>query len=237
MSNFKDLYNRLGFIVLVYTPLLICLIIGGDAWKYFAIAVTVLVFGEVFYRCTSVPGDGSMWGPVVLAFFLMLAMAGGMAASVALRNDAMGFVRLGVPMVAVFAADSFAYGGGRAMKDEESEGPGGSRFKVIRILSPGKTDAGFVSGYTGGILATIIAASACAIFTDIPWAAWQVVLMAFILPAVAIASDLVESGTKRALRIKDFSRLLGDHGGFTDRFDAFSLTLLFYYMTQSALFT
>lgn len=36
----------------------------------------------------------------------------------------------------------------------------------------------------------------------------------------ASAGDLLESRMKRALQIKDFSKILGDHGGLYDRFDS-----------------
>ncbi|HLB47200.1 MAG TPA: phosphatidate cytidylyltransferase [Anaerolineales bacterium] len=81
-------------------------------------------------------------------------------------------------------------------------------------ISPGKT----LEGAGGGLLfAAVFGASLCSTV------GWSYVHGALIGAAVALAGltgDLTVSGWKRALGLKDFSNLLGAHGGVLDRFDA-----------------
>ena len=50
------------------------------------------------------------------------------------------------------------------------------------------------------------------------------ILWSLPLVAIALMGDLFKSFIKRQVGIKDFSNVLGEHGGFTDRFDSLLFT-------------
>ncbi|ENY69386.1 Phosphatidate cytidylyltransferase [Metamycoplasma auris 15026] len=54
----------------------------------------------------------------------------------------------------------------------------------------------------------------------------QLVVGLIVLPIASIVGDLIFSGIKRILGIKDFSNLIPGHGGFMDRFDSMSLVAI-----------
>ena len=117
----------------------------------------------------------------------------------------------------VWAADIFAYFGGRAL----------GRRKLAPTISPGKSWEGAISG----LVAVIVLAVIVVIVTARPhgnlfWLlrgrvglAGMVVACAALV-AMAVMGDLVESLAKRSAGIKDSSRLLPGHGGVLDRIDA-----------------
>jgi len=73
-------------------------------------------------------------------------------------------------------------------------------------LSPKKTWEGLVGGTLAGVLFFLIIN--------------KPVLLAIPFVLVALLGDLFKSFIKRQVGIKDFSQLLGEHGGLTDRFDS-----------------
>ncbi|WP_333785363.1 phosphatidate cytidylyltransferase [Thermocrinis sp.] len=81
-------------------------------------------------------------------------------------------------------------------------------------LSPKKTWEGLVGGALAGLLFFLII-NKPVLFT-IP----------FVL--VALLGDLFKSFIKRQVGIKDFSQLLGEHGGLTDRFDSVLFICIFW---------
>lgn len=78
-------------------------------------------------------------------------------------------------------------------------------------LSPKKTWEGFMGGFISGITFLYFA-------SDIP------IIYGCFLVLCAVAGDLFKSFIKRQVGIKDFSGALGEHGGFTDRFDSLLFT-------------
>ncbi len=73
-------------------------------------------------------------------------------------------------------------------------------------LSPKKTWEGLVGGTLAGVLFFLL--------FDKP------VLLAIPFVFIALIGDLFKSFIKRQVGIKDFSHILGEHGGLTDRFDS-----------------
>jgi phosphatidate cytidylyltransferase len=130
-----------------------------------------------------------------------------------------GLVFLLSILTLVWAADIFAYAGGRAF----------GRRKLAPTLSPGKSWEGAISGFVGVCLLALFwlwfdqrfAITSPSLFTRLwstspLWLAGAVVL----LTATSVVGDLVESLVKRGAGMKDSSQLLPGHGGVLDRVDA-----------------
>jgi phosphatidate cytidylyltransferase len=117
----------------------------------------------------------------------------------------------------VWAADIFAYFGGRAL----------GKRKLAPTISPGKSWEGAISG----LVAVVVLAAIVVLVTARPhgnlfWLLRErlgfagMVLACAALVAMAVMGDLVESLAKRSAGIKDSSQLLPGHGGVLDRIDA-----------------
>lgn len=101
------------------------------------------------------------------------------------------------------------------------------RHKLAPRLSPGKTWEGAIASLLTSALVTLfllwLAAflSAHAVDTlSYPGSVFGWLILAIIINAAAQTGDLIESGLKRAARIKDSGTLLPGHGGALDRIDA-----------------
>jgi len=89
--------------------------------------------------------------------------------------------------------------------------------RPFRRLSPNKTLLGYGCGLGGAIaLAVLLRGFATSMSAE------RALVTAVATWIVAGAGDLLGSKFKRIHRIKDFSSLLGPHGGFGDRLDALS---------------
>ena len=110
-------------------------------------------------------------------------------------------------LLTVFAADTFAYFGGRLM----------GRHRLAPTLSPGKTWEGLAVGSIAGIFVSFVA-----LYQDRGHylAIWQALVLGLDVIVAALAGDLFESMLKRDMQVKDTGRLLGGHGGVLDRVDA-----------------
>ena len=121
---------------------------------------------------------------------------------------------------AVWAADIFAYFGGRAF----------GKRKLAPGISPGKSWEGVWSGMVGALfVAAAWLAFDSRYVVDSP-SVYQAIATRFSLPglalvvvflaAMSVVGDLVESLVKRSAGAKDSSALLPGHGGILDRVDA-----------------
>jgi len=110
-------------------------------------------------------------------------------------------------LLTVFAADTFAYFGGRLA----------GRHKLAPTLSPGKTWEGFAVGSLVGVFVSFVA-----LYQDRDHylVIWQAIVLGLVVVLAAAAGDLFESMLKRDMQVKDTGRLLGGHGGVLDRIDA-----------------
>ena len=110
-------------------------------------------------------------------------------------------------LLTVFAADTFAYFGGRLL----------GRHKLAPTLSPGKTWEGFVIGSLAGVFVSFVALyDTRHSYLTI----WEAVVLGIVVVLASVAGDLFESMLKRDMQVKDTGRLLGGHGGILDRVDA-----------------
>jgi phosphatidate cytidylyltransferase len=111
----------------------------------------------------------------------------------------------------VIAADIGAYFVGRALK-----GP-----KLAPRISPGKT----WSGAFGGIVGAIVVGIALGLFFRLS-SVLVLATAALVFAVISQMGDLLESGLKRAFRVKDASGILPGHGGMMDRVDGIVAVLV-----------
>jgi phosphatidate cytidylyltransferase len=110
-------------------------------------------------------------------------------------------------LLTVWAADTFAYFGGRLI----------GRHKLAPTLSPGKTWEGLVIGSLAGVFVSFVALyDTRHTYLRI----WESVVLGIVVVLAAVVGDLFESMLKRDMQVKDTGRLLGGHGGILDRVDA-----------------
>lgn len=110
--------------------------------------------------------------------------------------------------VCVWAADIFAYAGGRSL---------GGKFitrKLFPRLSPKKTWEGYFSGIIGSFAVSWLCSMYVPGFPD-----GHAPLIGLLVGVVSPAGDLMGSMFKRDAGVKDSSSIIPGHGGVLDRFD------------------
>ncbi len=128
---------------------------------------------------------------------------------VALRDLSFGAAAVANILIGTWSFDTFSYFGGRLL----------GRRPIAPRTSPNKTVEGFVVGLIGGSVSVAVAG----IWMD--WIDWhESLLLGAVICLAGYVGDLFESLMKRDLGIKDSGRLLGEHGGVLDRFDALFFT-------------
>jgi phosphatidate cytidylyltransferase len=100
--------------------------------------------------------------------------------------------------------------------------------KLAPTISPGKTWEGLIGGFIG-------MTSLIFLFCPCPIAPLKLVLISFVLSALAVSGDLFESYLKRSAGVKDSGTLLPGHGGILDRIDALLFVIPFVYFFRSTL--
>ena len=135
-----------------------------------------------------------------------------------------GFVVSLAVLLAIFADDTAAYFGGRAL----------GRHKLAPAISPGKTWEGFVFGTAAAVLVVFVA-----LYEDRDefLAIGQSLLLGVVVALAAPLGDLFESMLKRDMGVKDSGRVLASHGGVLDRIDAILFAFPAAYFTVYAFLT
>jgi phosphatidate cytidylyltransferase len=192
--------------------------LGGVRWLLGALVGTVvLAFVMQGLTATSQPATVSVGATVLGAAWIGL----GLGHVLLVRDLDHGVLAIFTVLLAVFAADTFAFFGGRLV----------GRHRMAPVMSPRKTWEGFAAG--------TIAAVAVAFFAiypdrDVFLTVWQSVVLGFVLACAGALGDLFESLLKRDMGAKDSGRLLGAHGGLLDRLDAhlFAAPAAYYLITS-----
>jgi phosphatidate cytidylyltransferase len=120
-------------------------------------------------------------------------------------------------MLVVLSSDTMQYIFGKIV----------GKRKISPKLSPNKTYEGFVYGVT---LSTLFGMS---LYWLTPFLWWQAGLLSLLISVIGVIGGLIMSGIKRSLKIKDWSSLLGNHGGVLDRCDSMIFAApLFYHVCK-----
>jgi phosphatidate cytidylyltransferase len=178
--------------------------LGGLRWLVGGLLATLLLaFVMQGLTGSSQPATVSVGSTVLGAAWIGL----GLGHVLLIRDLEHGVLAIFTVLLAVFAADTFAFFGGRLV----------GRHRMAPVMSPRKTWEGFVAG--------TIAAVAVAFFAvypdrDVFLNVWQSLVLGAVLALAAALGDLFESAIKRDMGTKDSGRLLGAHGGILDRLDA-----------------
>ena len=178
--------------------------IGGPRWLLGGLLLTLLLtFVMQGLTGASQPATVSMGATVLGAAWIGL----GLGSVLLIRDLEHGVLAVFTVLLAVFAADTFAFFAGRLV----------GRHRMAPVMSPRKTWEGFVVG--------TLAAVAVAFFAIYPdrnvfLNLWQSLVLGAVLAVAAALGDLFESLIKRDMGAKDSGRLLGAHGGILDRIDA-----------------
>jgi phosphatidate cytidylyltransferase len=142
-----------------------------------------------------------------LAFFY-IPFLGGYALHARFTSPALGEAAFFFVVSIAKGSDICAYFTGKAL----------GRTKVVPAVSPGKTQAGFVGAVAGGVAITAAFWRFSAIGQVLPLPLVPAVGM--MLALVVISGDLIESFMKRAVAVKDSSKLLPGYGGILDVVDS-----------------
>jgi len=178
--------------------------VGGSRWLLGGLLATVLLtFVMQGLTGASQPATVSMGATLLGAAWIGL----GLGHIVLIRDLEHGVLAVFTVLIAVFAADTFAFFAGRLV----------GRHRMAPVMSPRKTWEGFLFG-----TAAAVAVAFFAIYPDrdVFLTVWQSLVLGAVLALAGALGDLFESLIKRDMGAKDSGRLLGAHGGILDRVDA-----------------
>ena len=171
------------------------------------LALLALIAAELFRRQEAPLAAAALGGFGVLYPSLLIASVVYIRVGAAPVVGEAGAAWLTVAaLVAVWAADTFAYFTGRSI----------GRRKLFERVSPKKTIEGTVGGVIGAIVALLLMQWLVLPFLTPLHAA----MIGLIAGVVGPFGDLTASLFKRAVGVKDSGRLLPGHGGLLDRIDA-----------------
>jgi phosphatidate cytidylyltransferase len=189
-----------------YTGLVLILLgaqLGGPTWMVggflLTIAFAFLLKGISETRqsltvAVAVTVLGAAWTGFGLAYLLLLR-----------GLPEHGRLAVFTVVLAVFAADTFAYFAGALI----------GRHKMAPVLSPGKTWEGLVASTVTAVLVPFFAMYHQHFLT-----VGESLVLGAVIAVAAPVGDLFESAVKRDLNVKDSGALLLGHGGVLDRVDA-----------------
>ena len=187
----------------------------------------VLVAGMILSFCFFVFDQRVKLKDMLMTLFIMLYPIAPIMCVLQTMN-AYGMLPFLMACASAMLADTIAYYAGSAIK-----GP-----KIFPKISPNKTYSGSIIGLVGGVAGALIIyamfeyanipVNAPVKFSDVvPNPILFYSLMGLAIGVVSETGDLFASRVKRELEIKDFSNLLGSHGGLMDRLDSIIFAVLF----------
>lgn len=173
------------------------LMIVAAAWWFVALLLVVRY-------PQSTPLWSAQWLRCLMGFLVLIPSAVALLYLLTLENGHWYFVYTAFIVV---SADVGAYFSGRRW----------GRKKLLPLVSPGKSWAGFYGGVAACAALVFIVSS----FTQVAdLLLWQLFVATIVAGLISVLGDLLESMVKRHRGIKDSSNLLPGHGGFMDRIDS-----------------
>lgn len=225
---------------LVIVAVLVCVL-----WEYARAARLPRVARSALMACGSLVAAASLVGGTATLYPLVLVLSLAMLAAGAFAIDPQrgvtvavwsvtGLLAVGMPAVHLLLVPrhsawftSFAFLLLVVASSDAFAEVVGKRWiagRGVLRASPNKSVSGFIGGLGGALLMALALHAVVGLWT-LPVALG----LGFLLSVAATVGDLMASGLKRALGVKDFGTVLGDHGGVLDRFDSLIFAALPYY--------
>ena len=199
--------TRLAFIIPIIGVVIACFYMAQKNLFFAIITIAIAVILSALERARR---GGLLWSCLGYLYIVIPSMAIVGIRGIENGFATEGFAKLIYVISIVVAADVGAYFGGSYFK-----GP-----KLSPKLSPNKTWSGFLSGLIlgalmGGLVGHIIGLGFALGFG-----------LAVPIVILSVLGDLLESGLKRKLNVKDSGELLPGHGGLLDRLDSLMMAIV-----------
>ncbi len=214
----------LGWMILVFSAFIVLNFHFQFVEYWVAVLLPILAYNSLeLYRRQKSPLL-NISGSLLATFYLPLSFG----SLLLLRQlDQTGFVVVAL-LLLVWAADTFAYFGGRVLGQKII------KKKFFERISPKKTWEGVFFGLLGTMgISVLIHRFLLHDHFSIP----EILLFAAMIGFLAPVGDLIESMYKRDSQHKDSSEIIPGHGGFFDRFDSLCFVSPFAYLFCQFLLT
>lgn len=199
--------TRLAFILPIIGVVIACFYMADFdmAKQNLGFAVIAVAIAALLAAAERARRGGLLWAGLGYLYIVIPSLA-----IVGLRGSESGFTKLIYVILIVVAADVGAYFGGSYFK-----GP-----KLSPKLSPNKTWSGFFSGLIFGALLGGLVGHFIGLGFTLGFG------LAIPIVILSVLGDLLESGLKRRLNVKDAGELLPGHGGLLDRLDSLMMAIV-----------
>lgn len=199
--------TRPAFILPITGVVIACFYMAQQNLSFAVITVAIAALLAALERARR---GGLLWAGLGYLYIVIPSLAIVGIRGVENGFNAEGFIKLAFVILIVVAADVGAYFGGSFFK-----GP-----KLSPKLSPNKTWSGFLSGLIFGALTGGLVGIAIGLGFPLGFG------LAVPIVILSVLGDLLESGLKRSLNVKDSGDLLPGHGGLLDRLDSLMLAVV-----------
>ena len=199
--------TRLAYIIPIIGVVIACFYV---AQQHLLFAVIVMAIAAIAAAIERARRGGLLWSGLGYLYIVIPSMAIVGIRGVENGFATEGFTKLIYVILIVVAADVGAYFGGSYFK-----GP-----KLSPKLSPNKTWSGFFSGLTFGALIGGFVGHIIGLGFPLGFG------LAIPIVILSVLGDLLESGLKRRLNVKDSGELLPGHGGLLDRLDSLMMAIV-----------
>ena len=212
-----------GYVVILLAALLVCGVLSfchaallWHAAVFFAAAQLILAFAALTYRAGQ--GRNALTAPTVLVY------PGSLFGALLIVSQTEHWLwPFAVGQLTAWICDSAALVAGKQW----------GKRPLPTLVSPHKTVEGCIAGAVAalptGLLCWCLFRGTC------PLSLWMWMLVCLLCSSWGQIGDLAASLVKRAAGAKDFSNLLGPHGGIMDKFDSMVFSIPLAYLCMKIL--